>query len=228
MPGFHSTRSSTSFRPGKRATTEPSAIWPSSRASDAPRQKCAPKPNDRWRLSPRARSSAIGVGEHLGVAVGRGEDQRELVLASRSRQPSSSTSRDRRAREVSATGPSKRSSSSTAVPQQLRPRAQPRELGGVTQERVEAVADQVRGRLVAGGEDQHDGAEQLVVAEPVLDLARGDQPADQVVARASRGARRRRGPCTRASRRRRRAASGSPLLADRAVEERDRACPTSA
>src|SRR5213078_3184432 len=45
-PGSSSMRSN-------RLTSAASATCPSMRASGAPKQKCAPQPNDRWRLSAR-------------------------------------------------------------------------------------------------------------------------------------------------------------------------------
>ena len=97
--------------------------------------------------------------------------------------PPSSTSVAAQRLSVRSTGPSKRRSSSTAagsergiVPHEL-------ELLRMREQVEHRVADQADGRLVAGDDQEHDGAEQLVLAEGVALVSRRDQRADQIVPR---------------------------------------------
>ncbi len=52
------------------------------------------------------------------------------------------------------------------------------------QDRADAIADGVDGGLVAGVEQEDAGRDQLVLAQPVARLARGDELGDEVVGRA--------------------------------------------
>ena len=77
--GAHFSRS-----PGIRRKSVSKAIWASSRASGAPRQKWIPCPNPRCRLSARVMSSRSGSRERRLVAVRRA-DRAEHQLAARDR-----------------------------------------------------------------------------------------------------------------------------------------------
>src|SRR5581483_1000136 len=58
--GRHSTTSSVGRKRGKRSSNEASAVAPSARASEAPKQKWLAQPNARCRLSGRPTSSSSG------------------------------------------------------------------------------------------------------------------------------------------------------------------------
>ena len=66
---------------------------------------------------------------------------------------------------------------------QFRIGAQPLELAGVLEQRVHAIGQQAGGGLVAAEQDQHAGADQLVLGQPPFVVGGRDHPADHVVAR---------------------------------------------
>src|SRR5215510_12254775 len=109
----HSGTVETRLSLGKRRTRVPRAIWPSSRARGAPRQKWIPKPKAMWRFSFRVTSSRSGSLNCLGsrLAAPMTETTTESLGM---RWPPISTSAVVM-RPVRCTGPSKRRSSSMPV-----------------------------------------------------------------------------------------------------------------
>ena len=68
--------------PGARSTSAPSAAASSIRASGAPMQTWMPPPKPMCSAAfSRADVEGVGVGEHARVAVGRAEEQRDLLAA---------------------------------------------------------------------------------------------------------------------------------------------------
>ena len=103
----------------------------------------------------------VGVGTEVHwVVVRRAEPVRTTVLlgiTTPSIARSSSTTR-----RENCTGPSKRSSSSTAFAIEVGLVAQPRQLIGMAEQRERAVADEVHRRLVAGEVEQGDLVDELL------------------------------------------------------------------
>ena len=125
---------------------------------------------------------AVGIGEDAWVAVGRAEEQRDLRAAGDRRRRPTSTPSSSTQRSNSCSGGSQRISSSTARSGHLA-RHEPLPLVAVAQQRADAVAERVHGRLVAGVEQHDDGRDDLVVGEPPAVDARLDERADHVVPR---------------------------------------------
>ena len=132
-----------------------------------------PKPNAMWSWSVRVMSRRSGCGETLGIAVGgadRGDHQRvpgdglSSQLYFTLRDPGGTLHR-------------------AVVAQQLLDRARQQrwifaqsiQLIRMLEQGEEPVADQVHRGLVPGDENQHAGREQLVLAQLVALLLRGDQ-----------------------------------------------------
>ena len=140
-----------------------------------------PQPNAMWRLSARAMSRRSGSGNWAGSRLAAPMNGITMSPFGIVRPPIVTSSLGTRA--VRCTGPSKRSSSSTAVHDEAGIVAQRLELLGMAQQRQHAVADQVDRRLVAGDEEEDAGGEQLVLAQLVAGLLGGDEAGEHVVAR---------------------------------------------
>ena len=111
-------------------------------ARDArPGSRCAPPPKARCSFGLRADVEAIRIREPAGIAVRGVEHRPPRACPAGSVTPPNSAS-SCRMRSVAPIGPSKRRHSSTAVRDQLRLAAQPRELAGMAQQLVDAVPDQ--------------------------------------------------------------------------------------
>ncbi len=68
------------LRIGEPPANAANATVASSRASGAPRQKCAPAANDRCLRASRVMSKRSGLGEHGGIAVGGGEQHQQHAV----------------------------------------------------------------------------------------------------------------------------------------------------
>ena len=174
-----------SARSGNRRSSVRRDDCSSTRASGAPTQKWMPAPKPRCGLSMRSTSKRVRLGEDRRIAVCRTEQGRDLLalldgdlanlgvgdrcaLEQLQRRVVADQLLDRRV-------------------EQVRSAAQPLELFGMREQRGDAVADDVHGRLVAGVEQQRAGGDEFVLGEPgAVGVDLGDERADQVLPGARR------------------------------------------
>ena len=155
--------SAASRRPGAPRSSAPSDSASSIRASGAPRQKWMPAPKPTWGFGSRARSRRPGSAKTSGSR-----------LAEANCRATSCAARDRHARDLDVLQhPALEHRQRGVVAQQLLDRGRDQAVVGaqafealrVAEQRPPGVAGGVHGRLVAGVEQQHAGADQLVLAE---------------------------------------------------------------
>ena len=156
-----------------------------------------PAPNVRVRVVGRAEVEPVRVGEHRRVVVGRAEQQRRAPLPRGIADAADLDVLQHPALEHLQRGVVAHQLLDRGG-QQRRVGAQPRQLVGVAEQRPPAVAGHVHGRLVAGVQQQHAGADQLVLGEPVALVATAASALIRSSPRVARGAR---GPARAGSRR---------------------------
>ena len=163
-----------------RTSRSARATRASSRASGAPRQKCGPCPNARCGFGARVMSNRPGSGNAAGSRLAAPMTASTIVPAGTAAPPRS-TSR-RAIRYIHCNGDRYLSTSSIADGSRSGS-AQPGELLRVLAQAQDGVADQVRGRLAAGQEQELEEPEDLHVGEPLAVHLGPGQPGEQVVPR---------------------------------------------
>jgi hypothetical protein len=143
---------------GNRRTSVPIATAPSSRASDAPRQKWWPPPNATLRFASSRQVLALRDRHATDLIVVQRDALCQLHRAVEAEQLL-----DR-------------------LPVQGRVVAEALELIAVLEQCEGPVADEVHGRLVSRDEQEQRRAEQLLLAQAVAALLGGDERGQQVVA----------------------------------------------
>ena len=167
----------------------------SRRARLAPRQKCAPPPpNATCGFGVAADVEAVGIGEHLLVAV-RGRVEHHDLLALRGSSGRGARRRACAVRRNCTTGEQKRSISSIAPGSSARSARSAASCSGWRDQREHAARDEVARRVAAGVDEQQEEQVELEIGEPLaVDLGVEQHGRDVLGrrARASSRARRRR------------------------------------
>ena len=133
-------------------------------------------------MSARQTSSRSGSGESLRIAVGGCED-RDHEVASADRQAAELDVGRRPAVEAALDRPLEAEQLLHRRGEERRVVPHERELLGLLEQVHDRVPDQADRRLVPGHDQQHDRAEQLLLRQRVLRVARRQERADEIVAR---------------------------------------------
>ena len=163
------------------------------------------RPQSRLELDPRQRraDADVDAAAEADVLGGVGAADLEGIRARRTRvgpgsrtpkssatfaprgtgSPPSSTPSSSTHRSNSWSGGSQRISSSTAAAASTSPPTSRSHCSGWRQQRADAVAERVHGRLVAGVQQHDDRRDELVVGEPPPSTVASTSARDQVVAR---------------------------------------------